>query len=497
MRMDVVTPNRPTMTIAQVEDDGITVTKDLSIPKESVYGVGLSIESARSVPTMVVVEDVPPDDDTYQAIHLHPDYHPERWQKTGKSMRFVTKLEPEERIQTAYVLTEFEGTAADLPKPTIASVEAYEEGALLRGGQGRSRADGGKAHAEEHDVTDPTSSDSDVTESIELPEPNDKSADQSASRMTNSDPSRKQVDPAPNDVTEATSEKSEGFTAKDGDHSIDMEVVIQSLTEALTRETIDEETLSTLQARLFELFVTELRAREGEDEQITTLPEIQGERSPEHIRVRLERIETQMAELAAYTDALREFIDENGTANEVFDELQSDIEDLSAELASVSDYTHELGNEQSSLRSDVEEVVEDVDEIEAVEKRIDTIETTIDSHEKSLEDLSEDIEATTDSVRSTLEPLSEAVTQTEAELRTLMRVLANTERKVRDLDQNVSDLDAEVDESVADLKGTIDAFEDQTQEIDTKIDNLDGNLRAVGEAFRTLAGNLPEVNDAL
>jgi chromosome segregation ATPase len=127
--------------------------------------------------------------------------------------------------------------------------------------------------------------------------------------------------------------------------------------------------------------------------------EIAGERGGS-ITARVDRIQEDVANLRAYTDALEDFLDEHGTAEEVVEDFRADVDDLTDSLAAVEstvdmngDSLGSIEDDLSSLQSVVEDLESsvasleaDVDEVKA-ELGDDGVKRRVDEVEEDLEDL--------------------------------------------------------------------------------------------------------------
>ncbi|MRW98051.1 MULTISPECIES: hypothetical protein [Haloferax] len=77
---------------------------------------------------------------------------------------------------------------------------------------------------------------------------------------------------------------------------------------------------------LVDALVTELAARDLSDDERAVLREALGVSAPTSVDVRLRHVQNRVDDLDAYTTALESFLDENGTAEQVLDDLQTETE---------------------------------------------------------------------------------------------------------------------------------------------------------------------------
>jgi uncharacterized protein YoxC len=117
---------------------------------------------------------------------------------------------------------------------------------------------------------------------------------------------------------------------------------------------------------------------------------------------RVERLQRDVADLLAYTDALEEFLDENGAGAEVVEGLREDVENALGEVRDVRETIQTVQTEVRAVEDEVETEVESVDEeLANVSHRIDAL----DEHVGDI-DVSE-VEAQLADVESEIEELKE------------------------------------------------------------------------------------------
>lgn len=148
--------------------------------------------------------------------------------------------------------------------------------------------------------------------------------------------------------------------------------------------------------------------------------------------VRIMRLQSSVESLAAYTDALEEFLDENGPAETIQEELtsaQSEIDTLETELDALEATDDELKSQLSAHAN------------------------RLHSHEKRFEGLEDGIEHQSnqlDTLEARLNGLENAVGERLAELEAML------ERKTDILAAAVQGLDQSMDEHVQSIEDSID-----------------------------------------
>ncbi|MFC6813694.1 hypothetical protein ACFQGT_20540 [Natrialbaceae archaeon GCM10025810] len=122
------------------------------------------------------------------------------------------------------------------------------------------------------------------------------------------------------------------------------------------------------------------------------------------VEVRLEHLESQFERFAAYTDALEAFLDENGTADQLIDELRAELREVNRVVTTLQDTVQAAAADRATLRerleavegetaettaafADLEHAIERVERTSETERadtkaRLETIQTTLDEHER-------------------------------------------------------------------------------------------------------------------
>lgn len=109
---------------------------------------------------------------------------------------------------------------------------------------------------------------------------------------------------------------------------------------------------------------------------------------------RLEQLETDVGNLRAYTNALEEFLDAEGTAEEIIEEFERKVDTVEAELDSLQQTTSTLEEQVQSVESELDRVDGSIDslsnELEEFESEIESLEEDLDSLDKLVPEYSID-----------------------------------------------------------------------------------------------------------
>jgi archaellum component FlaC len=149
----------------------------------------------------------------------------------------------------------------------------------------------------------------------------------------------------------------------------------------------------------------EIRAGTVDDDDLAVLQEAFGGEVPTSVDVRVGRLQSQIEDLLAYRDALADFLDENGTAEEVVGEVSEELHDLTDRVDSLEASLAEADDDRAAIREEVSSLT---DRVGDVDDRIGTVETELDDLQSTAETLDERLDA--------VEELESDIEDIEAEL---------------------------------------------------------------------------------
>ncbi|MFB6080575.1 MAG: hypothetical protein ABEJ81_06225 [Haloferacaceae archaeon] len=209
------------------------------------------------------------------------------------------------------------------------------------------------------------------------------------------------------DGAEGTEETAGGDAAADlsGDAAESVEARPESVAAALAAEvregTADEDDLAVLR---------EAVAPERESE-----PEV-----PRSVEVRIDRLQNRTEDLAAYTDALETFLDEEGTGQEVLDDLDATTATLREDLDAVTEETADLGEtvgDHGERLADLEATANDLEErVGTLDDGLDDLGSTVADVEAEVDDLAGDTDASVAELREAIDDLETTAADMEDEL---------------------------------------------------------------------------------
>jgi len=193
-------------------------------------------------------------------------------------------------------------------------------------------------------------------------------------------------------------------------------------TEDVSTATPSDQPINGPDASVIDRLIAELRTGAAADdrrdalaEELDSLLGAEDQPLPRSIEVRLQQMESRMEEFSAYTSALRDLIDEHGTASEFITEIHEELEQLDTEIAGVRDTLEQTTTDLQALEEahhDVEAHVESLDESfdemaetaaderSAIKADLRDIERTIDDLEREAADARDELSTKVDDLLS-------------------------------------------------------------------------------------------------
>ena len=159
----------------------------------------------------------------------------------------------------------------------------------------------------------------------------------------------------------------------------------ETIVDALNHDCIDTVAYWKIDPEKFDLDVA------NTDDVTTLRDELDQKQSANSVAVRLDHVQSQMDTFAAYIDSLEEFLDEEGTAQQLLENLRADMDDLREELQSGADERDELHARVTEL----EATTPSATEVDAEIARIDC----------ALENLANEFRRETDELHARLDTI--------------------------------------------------------------------------------------------
>lgn len=407
-----------------VSSDGVSVIKRFEEDEFPVPAIAFEFTSHRDEEVSVVLSDTVPDDIEVEDLGFHPEYGSEYWViDDDNNIAFERNLAAEESYTTVYGIraTGSDNVEQFLTEPALEEVDP--------------------PLPEDEDPADviPESDDDVVKEAIvgdgEIPgleDDGDGESDEDIEKLDLKDPN----DPG-SSRSESESESADGDSGSDSDTetsvSVDGDSVVSAMAAEIRQQNVSAEDVKLLR-RAFEIA--------GEDGGTTT--------------AKVEQIQDDVADLRAYTNALEEFLDDNGTAQQILGEferqietfegqlssLQSSLEENSEQLDSVTGAVDGFDEEIQSLSEEISDVSED---IASVTDRVDSVSEQVDSVTDEMESVSGDVDSVSDqldSVDDEIESLDSAIESLQSDVEELEENAADGEvsERVEEIEEEIGDL---------------------------------------------------------
>jgi archaellum component FlaC len=330
-----------------VASDGVTVTKRFEADEFPVPAIAFNVQSKRSEAVTLRLVDSVPDDVAVEDLGFHPEYGSEFWDINDDQITFEKEIEPDADYTTVYGIraTGTDDVEKFLTEPTIESVDPplEESEEDLVGGDGNA-------------VKDVISGESDSVPGLE-----DDEGDEDIETLNLKDPN------------------SEGAVEADGEDG-----------EAVSGEDVDVETGNVVAAMANEIRQNNVSANDVKLLK-RALDAVSNDDDPDGgvNTARLNRIQNDIADLRAYTDALEQFLAENGTGDEVIEEFSERLDSFESELDS---FEAEIDSAKSAAQAATEEIDELGNEVDGIDNDLSDVEGTVDSIEGELDSLEAEIE---------------------------------------------------------------------------------------------------------
>ncbi|WP_096391357.1 hypothetical protein [Halopenitus persicus] len=393
-----------------VESDGITVEKSFATDEFPVPAVTFRIESSRSEPVRVRLTDTIPEDFPMERVGFHPEFGSEHWTAySDHRVEFERQLDPGATVRTVFGIRGDEiDPDAFLSPPTV---EHVPEGETIEDVLG---ADGSNVVREvvagDRDSLSGMDDDAEPTDA----EPTDARRTE-AKAQSAADGETAETRPTPRSTD---GETTPAVTVADPDPEADADADENAGTDAAT---VPSEAGSVPVASVL---ASEIRSGDVPEADLELLREELDLGTPRSVDVRISRLQSRMEDLAAYADALEEFIDEEGTATEALEETRERTEAVADALADAESRLEAAADERRTVRENVE-----------------TVESTLDDALAELEIL-EDRVADVEAVESDVERLDATVSDLESTVGAVDDDVASLESEIDRIDEELAELEA-------------------------------------------------------
>ena len=337
-----------------VASDGVSVTKRFEADEFPVPAIAFNVVSKRSETVNLRLVDTVPDDVAVEDLGFHPEYGSEFWDINDDKITFEKEIAADSDYTTVYGIraTGTDDVEKFLTEPSIESVDPPldEDEEDLVGGDGNA-------------VKDVISGESDSVPGLEEAE------DEDIETLNLKDPNSEGAPAAEGDTAGEAEDGDEGATA-DGEAGEPTGQVVAAMANEIRQNNVSARDVKLLKR---------------------ALDAVSQDTDPEGgvNTARINRIQNDIADLRAYTDALEEFLAENGTGDELIEEFDERLDSFEAELDSFED---EIRSAKSAAEAATEEIDTLGGEVDSLENGLDDVEGTVESIEGELDDLEGELE---------------------------------------------------------------------------------------------------------
>ena len=547
-----------------VDEDGIRVEKSFTDDAFPVPAVRYVLQSHREDPVRVRIVDRIPESFPMDRVGFHPEYESENWTAyKDHRVEFERVIDPDETVETVFGIRDDDPDLDGfLGTPVIEHVPVGEEIEDVLGAGDtdavREVLSGDRAtlpgmaeddeplpedpaeEAVEASVTPDSDAEPDAVEAdssegetepeaeVESPEPRAVDGD-ATSAVTPHEGASLGAAEAAAEAEETVDESDETVdepeaTADEVDAEAPSETEPEGADERSESESADEESTGEEtedaspnlpgEGGFAAALAAEIRSGAADEEDVATIEEAFDGGVPRSVDVRIARLQSSVADIEAYADALAEFIDGEGTAREILDGIDDRVDAVESEVAALDDRLDDADDEREAIESDVARVDSAVesatDAVDAVEERVDGVEDTVETVEGDVRDVKGDVRAVEDEVASvdeTVESVQDAVSAVEsgvddlsADVERVEGETASVAESVDDLGDDVETLYEEVDkaaERAEDAEDRADRAVERADDAAGRVDDVESDLDRFDEEFDDLWDDLAEVDTRL
>lgn len=478
-----------------VSDENVAVEEELA-RKNGGWVISFTLTSQCGSPVAVRISVPMPDEPARQDVGFHPRHEPESWGLRDGILSFEDTVPADEPLQIllGIVLVGDEDVTLSLSEPSIELSQAMdsaedgedaEKAPIFRSSSmrdvGQSSVD---SDASTESATTDSSIQSDSGESTSAAEsgsqsggdifqsPDAEPAEASDETSPVSGINMDKLNEISNEIrTEQEAEDfqtgqepeldeedsddgpSDGFLAPYAKNPQDVEVSEDSEPAEKEASPVSdtEDILSTL--------VERLESADPDDDDIETIRKHLVPESQKATAVRLQHVQSRMDDLAAYTEALEDLINEHGTASDFMSKVEENIDDVRSQVTSIQNEFDSAETERNELR-----------------ERVDGVES-------SIEELDDDLRGRTENISEELESMREK--------------MDSRDGKVRNLRESVHDHDDELESLSGRVRSTEDQLEDHRDALDQRLSTLSNQMSEIQRTLESDYGELQEEVESL
>jgi hypothetical protein len=437
----------------RVSADGVRVLKRYAADQFPVPAIAFEISSGRDEQVTVRLSDRVPRGVAVDDLGFHPDYGSEYWTIEEDRITFERDLEPDASYTTVYGIRAADDVSQFLSEPTIETVDPplpktdSDDDIVLESDDALVEdAISGGIETDEETNTEETADGPDVPSTLDLNGPVESSSadasDAAAETGPSADDIRADTGPSADDIGAETGPSADDIGAETGPSADD--TAADTSPGGAGGAVVPE-------GDVVGMLAAELRDGNVSEEDLDLLREVLIEEDTAgSTAARLDRLQQDVADLRAYTSAIEQFLDENGTGAELIASFEEQLDEFADELESFGDRIEHL---------ETEFVVE-------VRGRIDDLEDQFEQFESDLAAGLDQI----DEMDQRADRIAERADDADARTTELVGRLDDIESDIDRLDDIESDIDR-----LDDIESDLDRLDDIESDLD-RLDDIEAQL---------------------
>jgi uncharacterized coiled-coil DUF342 family protein len=470
-----------------VSADGITVVKRFEEDEFPVPAIAFEFRSARDEPVTVRLRDAVPDGVAVEDLGFHPEYGSEYWTVDDGAVSFERELGAGTEYTTVYgiratgedierFLVEPTIEAVDPPLPDTGGADEHadtQEVDVVPGDQDAVKeaiAGEGAVPGLEDEGGDGADTE-DETEPLDLEEPTAGTDDEETASGAGEEAEAAADEPDEEVEAAATADT----RIKEGTEDEQGEEPEPAIREVAAGEAAAQPVDGGLLAALAE----EIRSDDVDEEDLELLRDtVEATGTVDgSTEARIRQLQRDVADLRAYTDALDEFLDENGTAQQVLEDAREQIDSFEDKLAEFGETVERVESDAAEATATARETEEAVgtlrDEVDGVHENVEDVGEDIDDVEADVEDVEEDLEGVqteVGEVQTDVDDLAAGVDDVRGEVEKLQVDMDGASASIADLEDRTATFEEELEEVKSevhegDLEGRIEEMESTLQDL--------------------------------
>lgn len=425
-----------------VTSNGVSVVKRFEEDEFPVPAIAFEFSSDRDEEVDIVLTDTVPEKIEVEDLGFHPEYGSEHWIiEDDNTIAFERSLSPGQTYTTVYGIraTGSDDVEQFLSEPSFEEVDPPLPGENSTGDVIPESDDDvvKEAIAGDGEIPgledEPEDEEDEDVETLDLKDPNNPESGQAQETTT---------DDTDTETTEETATESETTTETTEETTVDVDgdSLVASLAAEIREQNVSAEDVKLLR-RAFEIA--------GQDGGTTA--------------AKLQQIQTDIADLRAYTNAMEEFLDENGTAQEIMEDFNQQIESFENQLSSMQSSLEQNSEQLESVSGDVDDFSEEISsissEIDSVGQEIDDVNDKVESVSDRVDSVTEDVEG----VSSDLEDVSEQVDSMDEEFDNFDSAISDIESDIEGLEENI--MNGEMEDRLEEMEDELEDLQNWQDQI--------------------------------